>query len=188
MWLDNMIRTTTSLQETEVLFSVSTAAQFDYLSTSLTFPLLYQKCSEMWLVYHWTTSLHWSGFRIFLGFLSSCLEYLPESSSSSSSLSAFLAVPFLTGAALAGVAFFTTLGGGVCKFKENILISLLFKYLAYQKLLIYILISFHIKYTVPLPPHHCCPLHLIPPPLLLGEVGLFSSELPVYLLPTRGQK
>lgn len=43
------------------------------------------------------------------------VDYEPESSSSSSSssLSAFLAAaPFLIGAAFAGVAFFTALGGG----------------------------------------------------------------------------
>lgn len=45
--------------------------------------------------------------------------HLPESSSSSS-LSAFLAAaPFLTGAALAGVAFFTALGGAACDIKTQ---------------------------------------------------------------------
>lgn len=63
-------------------------------------------------------------------------NYLPESSSSSSSLSAFLAaVPFLTtGVALAGVAFFTTLGGGVCKFKEITLIECFLNYWTFPKL------------------------------------------------------
>lgn len=93
-------------------------------------------------------------------------HYLPESSSSSSSLSAFLAaLPFLTaGVPLAGVAFFTALGGGACRFKEIILSY--FINMQSRNTILETKRHDKLKYTVPLPLPRCFPPHLIPPPHL----------------------